>query len=230
MLKSSFWLMGCSLLLFFQSSVFAQEQIDVIDLTPSTEDGFTSLFNGKDLTGWHGETEGYSVSAGTIVSSPDTRGNIYTKKEYQDFIFRFEFKLTPGANSGIGIHAPITGNPAYAGIELQVLDNTAEKYQQLKPYQYHGSAYGISPAKRGALKPVGEWNEQEVIVRGSTIQVRVNGQLILDTDLKKAAPNGKTMDERDHPGLARTTGYIALLGHRSEVSFRNLRVKELLEL
>ena len=106
-----------------------------------------------------------------IVVKPEeggSGGNLYTEKEYSNFILRFEFQLTPGANNGLGIHAPLGGDAAYQGKELQILDNTAEKYAKLKPYQYHGSVYGIIPAKRGFLKPIGEWNSQEVTVNGSS--------------------------------------------------------------
>ena len=85
-------------------------------------------------------------------------GNLYTEKEYADFIYRFEFQLTPGANNGLGIRAPLTGDAAYVGMELQILDNTAPIYANLHEYQYHGSVYGVIPAKKGFLKPVGEWN------------------------------------------------------------------------
>jgi hypothetical protein len=191
------------------------------------EAGFVSLFNGKDLTGWTGNTQGYAVEEGTIVVRPDQGGgNLYTKKEYADFIFRFEFKLTPGANNGLGIRAPLEGDAAYVGYELQILDNTAEKYENLQPYQYHGSVYGMIPAKRGHLKPVGEWNSQEVWVKGNDIRITLNGTVIVDGNLKEASDGG-TMDGKEHPGLLRTTGHIGFLGHGSVLWFRNIRIKEL---
>jgi HEAT repeat protein len=123
-------------------------------------EGFVPLFNGSDLTGWVGDAKGYIVEDGKIVVDPESgSGNLYTASEYSDFVFRFEFKLTPGANNGLGIRAPFDGDAAYAGLEIQILDDTAPEYKDLKPYQYHGSVYGVVPAKRGFLKPVGEWNE-----------------------------------------------------------------------
>jgi len=155
------------------------------------------------------------------------KGNLYTKDEYSDFEFRFEFQLTPGANNGLGIRAPLQGDAAYVGAtELQILDNEAEIYKSLQPYQYHGSAYGIIPAKRGFHKPLGQWNYQEVVVKGSKIKVTLNGTVILDGDLAEASKNG-TADHRDHPGLNRTSGYIGFLGHGDVVRFRNIRVKDL---
>jgi HEAT repeat protein len=191
------------------------------------EDGFVSLFNGIDLTGWVGDREGYGEEEGKIVVYPDRgSGNLYTEKEYSDFILRFEFKLTPGANNGLGIRAPLEGDAAYAGMELQILDNTAEKYKDLQPYQYHGSIYGVVPARRGYLKPVGEWNEQEVIADGWKVIVKLNGVIIVDAQIDGAGIP-ETMDGRDHPGLKRTKGHIGFLGHGSRVEFRNIRIKEL---
>lgn len=190
------------------------------------EEGFVSLFDGKSLDGWVGSTGGYAVEEGAIVCIPGKGGNLFTEKEYGDFILRFEFKLTPGANNGLGIRAPLKGNAAYVGMELQVLDNTADKYKNLKPYQYHGSIYGVVPAKRGHLKPVGEWNKQEVICQGKQVKVILNGETIVDADIEKAS-TPKTLDGRDHPGLKRTKGHIGFLGHGSRVEFRKLRIKEL---
>lgn len=195
----------------------------------TSEEGFVSLFNGENLDGWVGNKQTYRVEDKIIVVDPKGGGNggkLLTEKEYSDFILRFEFKLTPGANNGLGIHAPLKGNAAYLGKELQILDNTAEKYADLKPYQYHGSVYGVIPAKRGYLKPVGTWNEQVVMVKGNKVKVILNGATIVDGDFKKASKNG-TMDKRDHPGLNRTKGHIGFLGHGDVLYFRNIRIKDL---
>jgi len=191
-------------------------------------DGFVPLFNGKNLDGWVGNKTDYVVENGAIVVRPKGghHGNLYTEKEYSDFDFRFEFKLTPGANNGIGIRAPLEGDAAYVGMEIQVLDNTAPIYAHLKPYQYHGSVYGVIPARRGYLKPVGEWNSEKIIAKGSHIKVILNDHIILDGDIKEASKNG-TLDHKDHPGLKREKGHIGFLGHGDVVYFRNIRIKEL---
>ena len=193
------------------------------------QDGFTSLFNGKNLDGWVGNKQSYKVENNVIVVDPEgggSGGNLYTAEEYSNFIFRFEFQLTPGANNGLGIHAPLEGDAAYVGKELQIIDNTATKYANLKPYQYHGSVYGIIPAKRGFLKPVGEWNQQEVIVQGSEIKIVLNGTTIVDGDILEASKNG-TMDGKEHPGLKRNHGHIGFLGHGDVLRFRNIWIKDL---
>jgi len=188
--------------------------------------GFVSLFDGKSMKGWVGAIKGYVPEEGNLVCLKKGGGNLYTEKEYSDFVFRFEFKLTPGANNGLGIRAPLKGNAAYVGMELQILDNTAEKYKNLKPYQYHGSIYGVVPAKRGHLKPVGEWNSQEVTCNGSQVTVKLNGKTIVDADIDKAS-TPKTIDGQNHPGLKRKSGHIGFLGHGSRIEFRNIRVKVL---
>ncbi len=191
-------------------------------------EGFQLLFNGKNLDNWVGNKTEYVVEDNAIAIYPVGRGhgNLYTEKEYSDFVFRFEFQLTPGANNGLGIHASLKGDAAYGGKEIQILDDTAPVYATLEPYQYHGSVYGIAPAKRGYLKPVGEWNEEEVYVKGDRIKVVLNGTVILDADLKKATRNG-TLDKKNHPGLNVYRGHIGFLGHGTVVRFRNIRVKEL---
>lgn len=191
-------------------------------------EGFKSIFNGKDLKGWVGNKTAYKAEEGNIVIDPNGQGggNLFTEKEYDNFVFRFEFQLTPGANNGLGIHAPLEGDAAYAGKEIQILDNTAPVYAKLHEYQYHGSVYGVIPAQRGFLKPVGEWNEEEVMVQGSKIKVTLNGTVIVDGDFMEASKNG-TLDGKEHPGLQKTKGHIGFLGHGSVVKFRNIRIKEL---
>ncbi|HEV7383035.1 MAG TPA: DUF1080 domain-containing protein, partial [Dyadobacter sp.] len=136
------------------------------------------------------------------------------------------FQLTPGANNGLGIRTPLEGDAAYVGTEIQILDNDAPIYKDLKEYQYHGSAYGIIPAKRGFLKPLGEWNYEEVRVQGSQIRVTLNGTVIMEGDLAEASKNG-TADKREHPGLSRSKGHLGFLGHGSPLKFRNIRIKDL---
>ena len=199
------------------------------NLTPEEiAEGFIALFNGRNLDNWVGNKQSYVAEDGMIVIKPvdDSGGNLYTEKEYADFIFRFEFQLTPAANNGLGIRTPITGDAAYVGMELQILDDTAPVYANLQPYQYHGSVYGVIPSTRGFLKPVGDWNYEEVTAQGTQIKIVLNGSTIVDGDIAGPRDNG-TMDHNDHPGLKNKTGHIGFLGHGSLVKFRNIRIKEL---
>jgi hypothetical protein len=189
--------------------------------------GFTPLFNGKDLTGWKlvgGVGPGYLVEAGRIVCPPDGGGNLFTEKEYANFVLRLEFKLSPGGNNGVGLRAPYEGDAAYQGMEIQVLDDPAEVYKDIKPGQHSGSIYDVFPARQGALKPTGEWNAYEITAEGRHVSIRLNGTMVVDANLDtvKEAPVLAR-----HPGLARKTGHIGFLGHRSHVEFRNIQIKEL---
>ena len=187
------------------------------------QDGFTPLFNGIDLTGWMGDTQGYRVKDGVLIAEP--LGNLYTEAEYADFILRFDFKLTAGANNGIGIRVPMNGKASRDGLEIQILDNKAEKFVEAKPYQRHGSVYGIIPAKTGYLKSLGEWNGQEIYVKGMHVRVILNGTVIVDADLLPYRFGAPTPDGKEHPGLKRKQGHISLAGHKTKLYFRNLRIK-----
>ena len=192
------------------------------------QEGFVQLFDGTNMDHWIGNKAGYLLKNGVIEVNPEAKGggNLYTKEEFSDFIYRFDFQLTPGANNGIGIRAPLEGDAAYVGMEIQVLDSEHPIYANLKPYQYHGSVYGIVAAKRGFLKPIGEWNQEEIMIQGSKIKVTLNGTIITEADLKEATKNG-TIDHNEHPGLKNTTGHIGFLGHGDVVRFKNMRIKTL---
>jgi len=193
----------------------------------AAEPDFISLFDGKTLHGWKlvgGHGPGYVVKGGVIVCPAEGGGNLFTEKEYANFVFRFEFKLTPGANNGIGIRAPYEGDAAYAGMEIQVLDNDAPEYADLHPAQYHGSVYDVFPAKRGFLKSTGQWNAEEITANGRHITVKLNGTVITDVNLDDAKDPAVL---KKHPGLRRASGHIGFLGHGTLVEFRNVRVKPL---
>lgn len=195
------------------------------------KEGFKVLFDGTNMHEWTGNTTDYIIEDGVMAVYPNkqfkgTTQNLYTKDQFDNFVFRFEFQLTPGANNGLGIRTPMEGDAAYVGMELQILDNDAPIYEKLANYQYHGSVYGVIPAKRGFLKPVGEWNYQEVIADGDHIKITLNGEVIVDGNIREASKNG-TMDKQKHPGLLNKSGHIGFLGHGSILKFRNIRIKEL---
>lgn len=186
---------------------------------------FASLFNGTDLEGWQGATGNYEVIDGAIRCRQGHGGMLLTNEEYANFIVRLEFRLPPGGNNGLAIRSPLNVNPAYGAMcELQVLDSEHEKYANLDPRQYHGSAYGMNAARRGFLRPTGEWNYQQVTVNGTHIQVELNGSVILDADLADVT---EFMANSPHPGKDRTTGYFGFAGHNDPVEFRHIAVKRL---
>ena len=190
-------------------------------LTEKSGGKFKSLFNGENLDGWMGATDNYEVVDGAIRCKAGKGGNLLYDEEFGDAHYRFEFKLPPGGNNGIALRTPdAKNNPAYAGLEVQVLDDTHPKYEKLKPYQFHGSVYTLVPALRGYLRPVGEWNYEEIIYQGSHIKVILNGTVIVDADLAK-------IDAPKHKGKERTSGYFGFAGHNDPVAYRNLCVRKL---
>ena len=176
-----------------------------------------SLFNGKDLAGW--KNANYVVEDGVLVCKG---GNLVTEKQYTNYIFEFDFLLPPGGNNGLGIHYPGSGDAAYSGMELQILDNSHPRYAKLKDYQFHGSLYTLQAAKRGHLKPVGEWNHERVTVDGPLVKVELNGVVILDANLDEL-----NKQKPKHKGSQRRSGHLCFCGHGAPVKFKNITIKEL---
>ena len=205
--------------------------------------GFEILFDGKTLDNWTGNKVNYVPLSGTIdvTAQYGGEGNLYTVKEYSDFVLRFEFCfLKEGVNNGIGIRTRPGVDAAYDGMEIQILDHDAPIYRNLKVHQQHGSVYGIIAAKRVKFPSLGTWNSEEIRVEGDRITVTVNGEVILDGNIREAcqgksvAPKGEkrnpyTIDHKNHPGLFNKKGNIALCGHGAGIQFRNMRVLDLSE-
>lgn len=204
--------------------------------------GFELLFDGTNLDNFVGNKVGYVPINGCInvTANYGNESNLYTKNEYRDFVFRFEFCfLRPGVNNGVGIRTPMGVDAAYQGMcEVQILDHDDPIYAGLREYQVHGSVYGIIPAKRIKHKPLGEWSEEEIRVKGNHITVTVNGEVILDGDVKEAckghnvAPDGSnnnpyTVDHQNHPGMFNKSGHIGFLGHGAGLKLRAVRILDL---
>jgi Domain of Unknown Function (DUF1080) len=193
------------------------------------------LFNGQDLTGWTGDTQGYTVENGVLICNKGAK-NLATEEQFADFAFQFEFKLEESGNNGIGIRVPQDGYPAGDGMEIQILDHDGGLYggeavmgdgskrrlSWLKPWQYHGSIYGITPAKTGYLKPVGQWNSETIIAIEDHIMVILNGAVIVDAFLDQTTP----VDGAAHPGMKNKIGHLVLAGHSDRVEFRNLKIAD----
>ena len=202
-----------------------QESDKLLAEIAGDEKDFTPIFNGKDLTGWAGATDAYEVKNGAIVCKQDFGGNLLTEKQYDDFVVRLQFKTPPGGNNGLAIRMPeIDGKtyPTEVALELQILDDNHIMYAKLRDNQYHGSAYGIKGAHKGFLRPACQWNTQEVTVKGDYIKVVLNGYTILETHLKKDAPE-------EHPAKSDefVKGHFGFTGHFDQVQFRNIRIKPL---
>ncbi len=185
----------------------------------AAEPGFRSLFNGRDLTGWEGVTsaaeKSWRVSDGAIVCTGEKGTWLRSREQYGDFNLRFEYKLKPGGNSGIYVRVPADGaHREGGGVEVQLLDDAAERYRDIKPGQFSGSVYLVAPATQHVSRPAGEWNTMEINCRGASYRITHNGVVIVDASA------------REFPELARrfTRGYLGLQNHSEEVWFRNLRI------
>jgi hypothetical protein len=202
-------------------------------LAAADSQGFRPIFNGRDLEGWRGATDSVEVVDGALVWRAGKTGVPYWHEVLTDFQVRFLFKLPPGGNNGLAIRYPGKGLAAYDGMtELQIIDENYHAAKnlpadrQLDPRQNHGSAYGMVAAERGHQYPIGEWNFQEVTVKGSRLTVVLNGAVILDTDLSDVDPAG-FMNNRPHPGRTRQEGYFGLAGHKEPVAFCDLSIRTL---
>ena len=206
------------------------------------KEGFEILFDGTNLDKWTGDKKGYQVINNEIVVSAQygSSGNLYTSEEYRDFVLRFDFCFTrSGVNNGIGIRTPMGVDAAYHGMcESQILDHDDPIYGGLAPYQVHGSVYGVIAAKRIKHKPLGEWSTEEIRVKGDHITVTVNGEVIVDGNVREAcqghnvAPDGGnsnpyTRDHRNHPGMFNKQGHIGFLGHGEGMKYRNVRILDM---
>lgn len=194
------------------------------------EDGFKEYVNGKDLSNWQGAVDSYEVVDGAITCKPGKGGDLLTKDEFENGTIRVEFKLPPAGNNGIALRTPLGGHSASDGLELQVIDSDGYNAKQaaagkkgLEPYQYHGSLYHTAAAKHGYLRPVGEWNVEEIQIDGQKIKVILNGTKILDVDIDKL-----DRSQIAHPpkGLDHTKGFIGFAGHSDPVVFRSFKVKQ----
>lgn len=194
----------------------------------ASEEGFVPLFNGRDLSGWqliNGVGSGYIVRDGLLICPADGGGNLYTDREYSDFVLRFDFRLDKAGNNGVALRVPEQGGAAYAGMEIQILDDDDPIYKDLEPGQYCGSIYKVAPAKRGSLNPPGQWNSQEIIAIGRRITIRINGKTVVDADLNKVSDPAVIAQ---HPGIFRESGFLGFAGHGpSEVALRNIRIRDL---
>ena len=191
----------------------------------SDDAGFESISTGKNFKGWAGPIDDYEIKGGSIVCKPGQGGTIYTRQVYTDFVVRLEYKLPPGGKSGLAIRYPGSGDAAYVGMcKVQVLDDSGNQSKNLDPRQVNGSAYGMVGAHHGYLRATGQWNFEQVTVKGSTIKVELNGTTILDADLSDVID---FLANHPHPGKDRSAGHFGIASHSDPVQFRNIRVKRL---
>ncbi|MGL4550893.1 MAG: 3-keto-disaccharide hydrolase [Gemmataceae bacterium] len=190
--------------------------------------GFKSLFDGKSLAGWkvlNGKKEAWVAdeAAGTIHTTKGGGGWLMSEKEYGDFELRLQFKVPAGANSGVALRAPMKGDPAYQGMEVQILDDAAPAYKGIKEWQHTGSVYGVVPSSGQPNRPLGEWNDYRIVCKGPKVTVELNGTKVVDADLN----DHKEKHGKEHPGILRDKGHVGVQDHGGKIEFRNVFIKEL---
>jgi hypothetical protein len=186
--------------------------------------GFESLFNGKDLTGWKatGNMKVWGAENGAIYCDKGGGGWLMTEKQYADFELRVEYKMPKGGNSGVGIRAPLQGDPAYQGMEIQLIDDEGWP-GKLQNWQNTGAIYNVVPPKKINNRPIGEWNKMTIIAKGRQITVSNNGETLVDANLDDyVKEKGKS-----HPGILRKDGHIGFQSYNKRVEFRNIYLKAL---
>jgi hypothetical protein len=180
------------------------------------------------VVGWQqigGQEGAWHFENGVLYAEGENGGWLATHRQYDNFTLSVEFRVPPGGNSGVFLRAPLEGDPAYTGMEIQILDDYADRGSRLEPYQYTGSIYGVQAPSDQVSKKAGQWQRMVVVARGPHLQVGLNGKKIIDTDLTYYSHKADT-----HPGLVRKGGYIGLQSHGSRIEFRNIRIHELPEM
>ena len=238
-------------LAFYSSAVFAAEPNTLT--SEETAAGWKLLFDGRSLTGWHVFQQqappkaGWHVADGALVNPKSngrpngSGGDLVTDAKFTDFEFRFEWRITPAGNSGIHYfvdegRAPT--KPLYAGdtgkspvgFEYQVLDDEKHPDGKRGPTHMAGALYDLFAAPQKTLKPVGEWNEGRIVVRGNHIEHWLNGAKSAECDLDSAAYREALAKSKYHvvPGFGvKIATPLALQDHGEEVAFRSLKIREL---
>ncbi len=198
--------------------------IFIKELNPPAEPLFNGrLFNGKNLDGWEIVGNGkWNVKDGILYTDGGGGGWISTSRQFSDFKLELEFRVPENGNSGVFLRTPRKGNPAYVGMEIQVLDDYGSKYTKLHSWQYTGSVYNVQAPSKRATKHAGEWQKMEITCKGPHVKVLVNGVEVNNANLINH------MDKvKKHPGIKRRKGYIGLQNHSTKIEYRNIYLKEL---
>lgn len=199
-------------------------------------EGFVSLFDGRTLRGWHGyrkpgqPIQGWQVIDGAIVRT-GAGGDLVSDRNYGDFELRIDWKITPGGNSGIFYRGDESEPEIYrTAIEYQVLDNDRHPDGKNGRDRWASALYGLYAPDKIATRPVGEWNRTRIVVRGDHIEHWLNGEKVVDCEIGSPDWKARVAASKFKDWLSFATlrsGVIGLQDHGDEVSYRNIRVREL---
>lgn len=193
-------------------------------------EGFTPLFNNQDLTGWEvidGKPDSWEFKDGVLSCVAPGGGWVQTLAMYSDYELRFQYQLSPGGNSGVSLRYPGHGNPSLEGLEIQLIDDRAEKYADIQPQQATGSLYfAAAPQVRDAAQPAGTWNHCAIRCVGQRLEVTINDKLVNEIDLSQI---NTRVDGVSRPisSVRSPMGTIALQSHSTRVDFRGVVLRDL---
>jgi hypothetical protein len=193
-----------------------------------SEDGSTPLFNGKDFTGWQGNTQGWTFESDGTLAWTKIAGDIWTEKQYDDFVLDFDYKVAKGSNSGVFIRIGNPKDPVQTGLEIQVYDSVGKGLGK----HHAGAVYDAVAPSKNVEKPVGEWNHMTIVAKGPVIRVTLNGEQVVDMNLDQWTVAGKNPDGSDNKYKKPLKqfprkGHIQIQDHHKPVWYRNVRIKEL---
>ena len=184
-----------------------------------------ALFNGKNLDGWEvvaGDAADWKVVDGILTCTGRRQGWIGTKRPYANYRLVVEFRMAANADSGVFLRAPDEGNPAFAGLEVQLLDDRGAAFEGVPNDARCGGVYNLVGPDERASKAAGEWQTLEIFCTLDRIKTVLNGEVCVDVSLREFA------DSREaHPGIDRTSGRIGLQCWSGQVEFRSIRIVDL---
>lgn len=197
-------------------------------------EGWKLLFDGTSLAGWKGYKTatvptGWTVAGGVLTRS-GAGGDLMTAEQYGNFEMRFEWKVPEKGNSGIIYRIAETEQyPWQTGPEYQVLHNQGHADGK-NPITSAGSNYAVNPPVKDVTKPVGEWNEGRLLVRGNLVEHWLNGVKVVEYEIGSAdwetrVKASKFAKVANYGRMTR--GFIALQDHGDAVSYRNLKIRPL---
>ena len=203
---------------------------------PAAPGAWRPLFDGKTTAGWRGFKKAQMPEGWTVVDGALTRGgkagDIVSIEQFDDFELKVEWKIAPGANSGLFyrvVETPDSGPMWHVAPEYQLIDDKGYK-PPIKPVQRTGGNYDLEPPRADATKPPGEWNETRIVARGNHIEHYLNGVLTVSFDLFSDDWNARVAQSKfkDQPGYARARrGHIGIQDHGDWAAFRSIQIREL---
>jgi formylglycine-generating enzyme required for sulfatase activity len=210
------------------------KDLTLLDLRqPPQNDGFRSLFNGKDLAAWtpmksSGTNDelhqpgrgGWLVRGGELICGTDENGWLRSNEQFSDFVLHLDYKLPPGGNSVVYLRSPGTGHLWETSLAITILDGPASRFRHLPPENRTGGIWGAVGPSAAAERPAGQWNHLEIRCQGDKVEVSLNGTRVVDADVRESA----ALRSRPRAGFIGLSNWH---GQAKGTAFRNIRIQPL---